>query len=111
MRVAQFCAAIIHSPTPTHMADAAKKPFYQSKIFLLGATLVLVFGGNFLFGFLSANITPDQLESVQDAEPAVLDIIQRLKDGESILSVIGMIIGVLISIFRAWFTTNSRLSF
>jgi len=93
------------------MADEAKKPFYQSKIFLLGITMILVFGGNYLFGFVSANVTPEQLESIDDAQPIVTDIVQRLKDGESILSVVGMIIGVLISIFRAWFTTSSRLSF
>ena len=73
--------------------------------------MILVFGGNYLFGFVSANVTPEQLESIDDAQPIVTDIVQRLKDGESILSVVGMIIGVLISIFRAWFTTSSRLSF
>ena len=93
------------------MADESKKPFYQSKIFLLGITLILVFGGNYLFGFVSSNVSPEQIESIQDAQPVVADIIERLKDGESILSVVGLIIGVLISIFRAWFTTGSRLSF
>jgi len=93
--------------TPT---DPAKKPWYKSKIILLALTVIGVFGGNYLFGFLGANITREQLDAIAQSQPAVAEIIERLKSGESILSVVGSIIGVLILVFRAWFTTAPKIT-
>lgn len=92
------------------MADEVKKPFWKSKIILLALTLVAVFGGNLLFNFVSGQVTPDQLNSIQNSEPVVIEIIDRLKNGESIFSVVGSIIGVLILIFRAWFTNGTTIT-
>ncbi len=90
--------------------DTEKKPWYQSKIILLALTLVSVFGGNLLFKFVSGNITPDQLNAIQTSQPQVIEIIDRLKNGENIFSVIGSVVGVLILVFRAWFTTSTGIT-
>lgn len=92
------------TPTPE------KKPWYKSKIILLALTIIGVFGGNYLFNFLGANITREQLDAIAQSQPAVAEIIERLKSGESILSVVGSIIGVLILAFRAWFTTTPKIT-
>jgi len=91
--------------------DTEKKPFFKSKIVLLALTMIAVFGGNLLFGFVSGEVTPDQLASVEQAYPQVVEIVERLKNGETLLSVIGSVAGVLFLIFRAWLTKVSGISF
>ncbi len=82
------------------------KPWYKSKIALFALTLVAVTGSNLLFGFLSVNVTPDQLNSIRDAYPQAVEIITRLKGGETIFAVLGSIVGLVIFISRVWFTTT-----
>lgn len=91
--------------------DTEKKPWYSSKVILLALALVAVFGGNLLTGFISGQITPEQLDAIKLAYPQVAEIVERLKSGESILSVVGAIIGVLILVARAWFTGVAGISF
>ncbi len=86
--------------------EVPAKKWYQSKIVLFALALVAVAGGNLLTGFLSGNVTPDQLDAIRAAYPQAAEIIERLKNGESILSVVGILIGLLISIFRVWFTPS-----
>lgn len=82
-----------------------KKPWYQSKLVLLGAVLVLVFGGNLATNFLVGNgVTPDQVEAVRLAYPDVADGIEQIKDGENLLNAIGAIGGALVMVLRKWFT-------
>lgn len=89
------------------MANEVKtKPWYQSKIFLFAAALVLVAGSNLGFNWISGEITPEQLDSIQDAYPAGVEIVERLKNGESILSLLGTIVGVVIAVSRVWFTNS-----
>jgi len=90
--------------------DEQKKPWYQSKIILLALTLIAVFGGNLLFNFVSGQITPEQLDSIKTAQPQVYEIVTRLKNGESIFSVLGSVVGILILVFRAWFTEGAKVS-
>lgn len=82
------------------------KKWYQSKIVLFGIALALVYGSNFLTGWLGGNVSADQLDAIVDTKPQVLDIVNRLKNGESVLSLLGAIAGVLISVLRVWFTSN-----
>lgn len=82
------------------------KKWYQSKIVLFGIVLTLVYGSNFITGWLSGNVSADQLDAIVDTKPQVLDIVNRLKNGESVLSLLGTIAGVLISVLRVWFTSN-----
>lgn len=82
------------------------KKWYQSKIVLFGLVLVVVYGSNWLFGWLSGNVTPEQIKAIQDTQPDMLNIVDRLKNGESVLNVIGSIAGIIIVIVRVWFTSN-----
>lgn len=82
------------------------KKWYESKLVLFGLALVLVYGTNFLYGWLGSNVTPEELEVIQDTKPDVLDIINRLRNGESVLNVIGTAAGVIIVIVRTWFTSK-----
>lgn len=93
--------------TPT---DPAKKTWYKSKIILLALTIVAVFGGNYLFHFLGANISQEQLDAIAQSQPAVADLIERYRSGESIYSLIGAAVGVLFVVFRAWFTTTPKIT-
>lgn len=88
------------------MSNSETKPWYKSKIVLFALTLVAVAGSNLLFGFLSVNVAPEQIEVIRAAYPQAAEIITRLQAGESIFSLIGVIIGLAISISRVWFTTN-----
>ena len=90
---------------------AAAKPFYQSKGFLFGLTVLLVFGGNWLIGFLTPQVTPEQLAAIQNAEPIVQDAIQRLQNGENWMNIIGSLSGAIFMVIRAWFITTPKLSF
>lgn len=82
------------------------KPWYKSKVVLFALALVLVAGSNLGFGWISGQITPEQLDAIRDAYPAGVEIVERLKNGESILSVLGTIVGLIIAVSRVWFTTS-----
>lgn len=88
------------------MANTATKPWYKSKIVLFALTLVAVAGSNLLFGFLSTEVTPDKIDAIKAAYPQAAEIITRLKAGESILSLFGLIVGLVITVSRVWFTTT-----
>lgn len=92
------------TPTPE------KKPWYKSKIILLALTVVFVFGGNYLFHFLGANITQEQLDAIAQSQPVIADLIELYKSGESIYSLIGAAVGALFLVFRAWFTTTPKIT-
>lgn len=88
------------------MSEITTKKWYQSKLVAIGGVLVLVFGSNALLHWLTGpvNVSVEQIEAIEQVHPAVLDIIDRLKAGESILNVIGVSAGVLIAIVRTFFT-------
>lgn len=88
------------------MAQTITKPWYKSKVALFALALVAVTGSNLLFGFLSVNVTPEQLDAIKQAYPQAFEIITRLKAGESIFSVLGSIVGLAIFVSRVWFTTS-----
>lgn len=90
--------------------EQEKKPFWKSKIILLALTLIGVFGGNYLFHFLGANVTQEQIDAIAQSQPMVAEIIERYKNGESILSLLGSIVGVLIMVARAWFTNTPKIA-
>ena len=82
------------------------KPWYKSKVVLFSIALVLIAGTNLGFNWISGEITPEQLKAIEEAYPAGVEIVQRLKNGESILSVLGAIVGVIIAVSRVWFTNS-----
>lgn len=84
---------------------AQTKKWWQSKIVALGATLIAVFGGNLVLGFAGAQgITPEQVQAIDGATPQVVELIERVKGGENILNLVGLIGGIAVTIARVWFT-------
>lgn len=81
------------------------KKWYQSKLVLFGLVLVFVYGSNLLLSWLGGNVTPEQIRAIEDTRPEIMDIVNRLKNGENVLSVIGSLAGVIIVIVRVWFTS------
>lgn len=84
-----------------------KKPWYQSKIILLALSGILVFGTNLLNGWLTGQgVTQDQLDSLTTTAPTIVDTVQRISAGESILNFIGIAYSAVMLIFRKWFTST-----
>jgi len=91
--------------------ETQKKPFWKSKIVLFSGAAILVFGGNLLFGGLfRSGVTPEQIAALEQAYPQGVEIVERIQGGESITNLLGLIINVLILIFRGWFTNVPFLS-
>lgn len=86
--------------------EPTTKKWYYSKVALLALTLVLVAGSNLGFKWISGAVSPEQLAVIQSAYPQAAEIIERLINGESIFSMLGTIIGVIIFVSRVWFTTS-----
>lgn len=83
------------------------KKWYQSKIALLGLTLVLVFGSNLLLGFLGGQgVSLEQIQAVEQTQPIIAQAIKDYQSGGNILSLVGAIGGALIIVARVWFTTK-----
>lgn len=82
------------------------KPWYKSKIILLAAAAVLVYGSSLLITFLSgAGVTPEQIQVIADTQPDIADAIQQYKDGQNILSVtLGVLFPAIIAVVRRWWT-------
>lgn len=92
-----------HQPFP----NMEKKPWYQSKIVLLGLAMVTVFGSNLLNGWLTnLGVQPDQMELLQLTYPDMADAFRKASEGGTWLSAIGTIGGGLVVILRKWFTTK-----
>lgn len=89
------------------MAQEEKKPWYKSKIVLLGLSAVGIFGAQLLNGWLTGQgVTPEQLEALRIASPEIASAIERVQGGENVLVVVGSLFGVLVIVFRTWFTTK-----
>lgn len=84
------------------------KKWYQSKLVALGGVLILVFGSNALFGWLTGpvEVTAEQIQAVEQVQPVVTDAFQRLLRGESILNLIGQLAGAVIIVVRVFFTSS-----
>lgn len=84
------------------------KKWYQSKIVGIAGVMILVFGSNFFLHFLtqSVGVTADQIQGVEGTVPQVNEVVDRIRGGESILSLAGSIVGILIAYFRIWGTNT-----
>lgn len=87
------------------------KPWWKSKLVLLGLSIVALFGSGALTNFLDLQgVTPEMLEALRQSQPQIFDAIQNLKNGQSWVTVIGSLFGALVTIIRVWFTTTARLN-
>lgn len=82
------------------------KPWYKSKVALFALTLFAVFGGNLLFGWLGADVSDEQIAAIQAAYPTAIEVIEGLRNGESIQNYIGAIFSAFIFIARVWLTDS-----
>jgi uncharacterized membrane protein len=98
-----------NTTTPVANTPATeKKPWYTSKTIMFAAVSLLIFGGNYAFGWITGQgVTPEQIEAVKAAEPQLYEIIGRVQAGESILNMLGIIVSIVIGILRVW--TNTAL--
>ena len=81
-----------------------KKPWYLSKIVGICAAATLVVVTNHLTGFVSANVTPEQLQSIQALDPAVAETVKAVKDGQNWFSAAGGLLFSIIAAVRVWWT-------
>lgn len=89
-----------------------KKPWYKSKIFLLSGALALVGGTDLAFGWLSGQgVTPEQINVIDATLPGTADAIKDAVAGKNYLGIITALGGFLGAIWRAWFTSGSRITF
>lgn len=87
------------------------KPWYQSKIILLSLSSVAVYGGTWLYNYLSgAGVTPEQIDVIRTTQPQIADAVEEFKTGQNVLNtVIGLVIPSAIAIARRWFTNITFL--
>jgi hypothetical protein len=99
-----------NTTTPVANTPATeKKPWYTSKTIMFALVSLLVFGGNYAFGWISGQgVTPEQIAAVKAAEPQVYEIVDRVQSGESILNMLGIIVSIAIGLLRAWTNTGLK---
>lgn len=82
-----------------------KKPWYKSKITLLGILLGIIGVTDLTFGWLTGQgVTEDQIAAVQIAAPSAIDQIKAAEEGNNWFGIITVIGGFFSSIWRVWFT-------
>ena len=85
------------TPTP--------KPFWKSKIVLLGIVLAFVGGSDLLLHWLSGSLSIDQIQGVQTAYPELADGLKQAVEGKNYFGIITTLAGFLTTIWRIWFTS------
>lgn len=84
-----------------------KKPWYKSKIFLLGCVMALIGGTDLAWGWLSgAGITQDQIQVVQNTLPGVAEQVKDAVAGKNYFGIITAVGGFVTAIWRRWFTNT-----
>lgn len=84
-----------------------KKPWYKSKIILMGAGMIAVFGSTLLKNWLvGQGVTPEQMAVLEELKPDIVGNIENIQNGSNLLAEIGIIFGAVIIIVRKWFTTK-----
>lgn len=83
-----------------------KKKWYQSKIALLGVTLALVAGTQLGFNWLGTQVTPQQIDVVQQTYPEVAEAIKKAANSGNVFQAISGVAGALVAVWRIWFTKS-----
>lgn len=82
-----------------------KKPWYKSKIVVLGIVMGLVGATDLAFGWLSGQgVTPEQVQVIQTALPEVAGQIKDAVAGKNYFGILTAIGGFVTAIFRYWWT-------
>jgi hypothetical protein len=84
-----------------------KKPWWKSKITLLGVVMGTIGLSDLSFGWLSGQgITTEQILAVQTALPNVTEQVKDAVEAKNYFCIITAVGGYLTSIWRVWFTTS-----
>ena len=88
-----------------------KKPWYRSKIFVLGVVMGMVGVTDLATGWLSGQgVTSDQINVIQTALPAASENIKDAIAAKNYFGIITAAGGFLTAIWRKWFT-NTTITF
>lgn len=87
------------------MSETSTKKWYQSKLVLLGLSVLFVFGGALLLRFLgNQGVTTEQMAVLQEQYPQIAESIKQIQSGQDIWQSLGALAGALVVIIRVWFT-------
>ena len=90
------------------MSTSTSKPWWQSKIVLIGLAAILLFGGGLLAQFLgNQGITQTQLDVLTQQYPDIKAGIQDLQSSDTLWKGLGVLVGALATIARVWFTSKT----
>lgn len=82
-----------------------KKPWYKSKITLAGLLLALAGISNWAVGFVTGTgVTPEQIAVINQQYPAIAEQVRQLAKGGEIFTGLTGLAGVLVAIWRVWYT-------
>jgi hypothetical protein len=82
------------------------KKWYQSKIVLLSMLLVFVGGSDIFTGWISGQITTDQIDAVAQAYPALKDGLFKSVESKNVFQAIQVLSAFVFAIWRIWFTNT-----
>ena len=83
-----------------------KKPWWQSKIFLLSIVIALTGVSDLTFGWLPGQgVTPEQVEVIAQTLPAAAENVKDAAEANNWFGIITAVGGFLTGIWRKWFTT------
>ncbi|MEZ4925583.1 MAG: hypothetical protein R3A50_04855 [Saprospiraceae bacterium] len=82
-----------------------KKPWWKSKIALLGIVMGTIGLSDLSFGWLSGQgVSTEQIQAVQTALPNLADQIHDAVVGKNYFAIISAVGGYVTAIWRIWFT-------
>lgn len=85
------------------------KKWYQSKIVLLSTLLVFIGGSDIFTGWISGQITTDQIQVVTQAYPDLKNGLVKSVESKNVFQAISVLSGFAISVWRIWFT-NTKIT-
>lgn len=84
-----------------------KKPWYKSKITLLGVVIGTIGLTDLSFGWLSGQgVTAEQIQAVQTVLPNVSEQIKDAVEAKNYFGIITAVGGFVTAIWRVWFTNT-----
>jgi hypothetical protein len=85
------------------------KKWYQSKIVILAILLVFIGGSDLFTGWISGQLTVDQINTVTQAYPDLKDGLLKSVEGKNVFQAIQVLSGFVFAIWRVWFT-NTKIA-
>ena len=85
-----------------------KKPWYKSKIVLLGLVMALIGLSDLAFGWISGQgVTAEQVQIIDTQLPNLSGQIKAAIEGKNYFAIISALGGFVTAIWRIWFTDKA----